>query len=311
MNIRNWLFSRMLFRNMLTDFGYRLAYSKIPGDFTPYFAYKIGAYENGYYLRFPKEPTALPYKNEIFNKLHRYDNEAIGKYLNFHYDLYPDKRDFLLFLYYEISERIHQNVKHRLFKLNTALEWTKSKQDEQRINDGSLSQQQKETIKEEIQRSINSIAQNQGTSFSPLPEQDLTLLTEKLSGQMEVILKEKVENFSSATDQLFGQLTRVFHTGNIELYNTYNKVRLIQLFILLREVSSSNTEKNKELIVNNMADIDIAAILKLHFTDFKDLKLNTIQKDVGRYNGELKQDRNRKNSDRIKNLEVALSEFFY
>lgn len=310
MNFIQSLFSKMLFRNMLTDFGYRLAYSNIPGDFTPYFAYKIGRYENGYYLNFPKEPLALPYKNEIFNKLHRYDNEAIGKYLDFHFELYPDKRDFLRFLYYELSERIHQNVKSRMFKLNTALEWTISKQEEQRVNDVSLSSQQKETIREEIQKTINNSAQNQNIAFSPLPEQEIQLLAEKLSGQMEAILKERMENESSAaTEQLFGQMNKVFRTGNIELHNTHNKARLIQLFILLQEVLTPATGKNRELVFKKLSAIDIAAILKLHFADFKDLQLNTIQKDVSRFNGEMKQDS--KNSARIRNLESALSEFFY
>lgn len=63
MNLRKGLSSSMLFRNMMTDFGYRLAYSDVPGDFIPYFAYKIGDYENGYLLNFPKVPLALHYKN--------------------------------------------------------------------------------------------------------------------------------------------------------------------------------------------------------------------------------------------------------
>lgn len=309
MSMKKWLFSKMFFRNMLTDFGYRLAYSDIPGDFTPYFAYKIGDYENGYYLNFPKEPLALPYKNEIFNKLHRYDNEAIGKYLDFHFELYSDKRDFLRFLYYELSERIHQNVKSRMFKLNTALEWTISKQEEQRANDVSLSSQQKETIREEIQKTINNSAQNQNIAFSPLPEQDIKLLAEKLSGQMEVILNERMESVSSATDQLFGQISNVFRTGNIELFNAHNEARVIQLFILLSEVLTPVKGKNRELVFKQLNAIDIAAMLKLNFAAFKDKELNTIQKDVSKFNKALKQDM--VNSDRIKNLDTALSEFFY
>lgn len=309
MNIKKWLFSRMLFRNMLTDFGYRLAYSNIPGDFTPYFAYKIGDYKNGYYLNFPKEPLALPYKNEIFNKLHRYDNETIGKYLDFHYELYLDKRDFLRFLYYEVSERIHQNVKNRLFKLNTALDWTIAKQEQQKEKDLSLSRPQQDAIKAEVLKAVNSFAQTQSAEFPPYPQQDIKLMTERLSGQMESILKERMESILSATDQQFRQMTDSFHTGNIELHNSHNEDRLIQLFILLQEVLTPATGKNRELLFKRFSAIDIAAMLKLHFAGFKDKQPNTIQKKIAVLNSDMKQDKN--NSERIKNLEAALSEFFY
>lgn len=309
MNLKKWLASKIAFRNMLTDMGYRLAYSDIPGDFTPYFAYKIGDYETGYHLNFPKEPLALPYKNEIFNKLNRYPNAEITKYLDFHYNLYPDKRDFLRFMYYEISERIHQNIKSRMFKLNTALEWTVAKQDEQKENEVAVSRQQQDAMKEEILMAINSSVQDQNNAFRPLPEQDIKLLAEKLSGQMETILNERMESVSSVTDQLFGQMANVFRTGNIELFNAHNEARLIQLFILLGEVLTPAKGKNRELVFKRLNAIDIAAMLKLHFAAFKDKELNTIQKDVAKFNKELKQDMN--NSDRIKNLDTALSDFFY
>jgi len=307
MNIKKWLFSRMLFRNMLTDFGYRLAYSDIPGDFTPYFAYKIGDYENGYYLNFPKEPLALPYKNEIFNKLHRYDNEAIDKYLDFHYELYPDKRDFLRFLYHELSERINQKIKNRLFKLNTALDWTVAKQEQQKGEDLSLSKKQQDSIKEEIQKAVNNLAHNR--SVSSFSEEDIKLMTGKLSEQIETILKVRMESILSATDKQFRQMTNAFHTGNIELNNSNNEDRLIQLFILLQEVMTPASGKNRNLLFRRFSAIDIAAIFKLHFVGFKEKQPNTIQKRIAAQNSDMKQDKN--NSERIKNLETALSAFFY
>ncbi|MBO9621077.1 MAG: hypothetical protein J7539_18830, partial [Niabella sp.] len=279
------------------------------GDFTPYFAYKIGNYENGYYLNFPKEPLALPYKNEIFNKLHRYDNEAVGKYLDFHYELYQDKRDFLRFLYYELSERINQNIKNRMFKLNTAFDWTVAKREEQKVEDLSLSGKQQDAIKEEIKQAVSDFAQTQHPASSSLPEQDIKLMTEKLSGQMEVILKERMESILSVTDQQFRQMTNAFHTGNIELNNSHNEDRLIQLFILLQEVLTPAGGKNRDLLFKRFSAIDIAAMLKLHFAGFKEKQPNTIQKRIAVLNSDMKQDK--ENSDRIKNLEAALSDFFY
>lgn len=58
MNLKQKLFSNMILRNMLAS--------------VPYFQYKIGPYQPDQYLYFPKEPFALRYKNEIFNKLHEY-----------------------------------------------------------------------------------------------------------------------------------------------------------------------------------------------------------------------------------------------
>jgi len=42
MGLKKWLLPNMFFRNVLADFGNRSAYSKIPGNFVPYFQYKIG-----------------------------------------------------------------------------------------------------------------------------------------------------------------------------------------------------------------------------------------------------------------------------
>jgi len=98
---------------MLASFGNRSAYSKDPGSFVAYFQYKIGPYQSDQYLYFPKEPYALRYKNEIFNKLHEYTGYDIIRYLEFHYDAYPDTGDFLRFLRYEIAERLRVQPKDR------------------------------------------------------------------------------------------------------------------------------------------------------------------------------------------------------
>jgi hypothetical protein len=103
------LFSNMFFRNMLADFGERSAYSKTPGQFIPFFQYKIAPYQADSYLYFPTEPFSARYKNEIFNKLNEYTGYDIIKFLEFHYAAYPDKQDFIRFLHYEISERLKQS----------------------------------------------------------------------------------------------------------------------------------------------------------------------------------------------------------
>ena len=100
MKWKKWLFSNFTVRTFLGAFGERkvTGYSRTPGGFVPYFQYKIGPYESDLYLYFPKEPYALRYKNEIFNKINEYTGFDIIRYLEFHYAPYGDKQDFLRFL---------------------------------------------------------------------------------------------------------------------------------------------------------------------------------------------------------------------
>src|SRR5256885_7285080 len=105
MEFKKRLFSNMFWRNVLATFGERSGYSTEPGQFVPYFQYKIGPYQTDLYLYFPKEPYALRYNNEIFNKLLEFTGYDIIKYLDFHYAAYSNKQDFLRFLQYELSDR--------------------------------------------------------------------------------------------------------------------------------------------------------------------------------------------------------------
>ncbi len=106
MSLKQKLFSNIVLRSIFANFGNRSAYSGAPGAFEPYFQYKIGAYQSDQYLYFPKEPFAVLYKNEIFNKLHEYTGYDVIRYLEFHFSAYPDRTDFLSFLNYEILERL-------------------------------------------------------------------------------------------------------------------------------------------------------------------------------------------------------------
>lgn len=119
-------------RNVLASFGNRSAYSHTPGSFEPYFQYKIGPYQWDQYLYFPKEPFALRYKNEIFNKLEEYSGYDTITYLEFHYIAYQDKQDFLRFLHYELSERLKFRPKNT--RLLSALNWVNKKKAEYQRN---------------------------------------------------------------------------------------------------------------------------------------------------------------------------------
>ena len=79
---------------------------------TPYFQYKIGAYQKDYYLYFRREPNWLRYKVEAFDKMIAMSGYDIPRFLDFHYAAYSDKEDFLRFLRYEITSRLAYVEKH-------------------------------------------------------------------------------------------------------------------------------------------------------------------------------------------------------
>src|SRR5215472_7558208 len=103
----NKLSDRIFFRTLFTAFGMRPVDPGLQA-FVHYFRYEIGPYCTDYFLHFRREPNWELYKNEIFNKLDEFTGYDIARYLNFHYEPYADKADFLRFLRYETSERIRQ-----------------------------------------------------------------------------------------------------------------------------------------------------------------------------------------------------------
>ena len=78
-------------------------------EFTPYFQYRIAPYEDGYLLYFTQKPDRARYKNAIFKKMSEFSGHTVAAYLDHHYAVYDDKKDFLRFLRYELQERIKRN----------------------------------------------------------------------------------------------------------------------------------------------------------------------------------------------------------
>jgi len=72
----------------------------------PYFQYKIGAYQKDHFLYFRREPSWLRYKVEAFDKMIAMRGYDIPRFLDFHYNAYSDKEDFLRFLRYELEGRM-------------------------------------------------------------------------------------------------------------------------------------------------------------------------------------------------------------
>lgn len=113
---------------MLTSFGGRFPYSANSKELTPYFQYKIGAYQSDYNLYFAKQPSLQIYKNEIFNKMYEYSGYDLIHYLEYHYEAYENKIDFIRFLHYEVSERLKRySPKTHKLKLQTTSDWLQEK----------------------------------------------------------------------------------------------------------------------------------------------------------------------------------------
>jgi len=289
MSLKQKLFSNMILRNMLASFGNRSAYSKNPGSFVPYFQYKIGPYQSDQYLYFPKEPYPLRYKNEIFNKLHEYTGYDIIRYLEFHFDAYPDSADFLRFLKYEILERLKVQPKDRA--LLSAQAWVIEKTEE-------LKKLQQEQIRQDVEQVVQGIVNKQTTASPQEIEHYVSVLVEKFTGHME--------RLTSETERGIKDLTGSLTTGNIELTNRNHEEKLMQVFIILQEVKAPPQVSKAEQLFKRFTDSDLAAILHLHFGAFKDKKINTLQRDIGSQT-----QRTKESISKVKKLNDALQEYFY
>lgn len=284
MNLKQKLFSNMFLRNMLASFGSRSAYTKDPGSFVRYFQYKIGPYQSDRYLYFPQEPYALRYKNEIFNKLHEYTGYDIIRYLEFHFDAYPDNGDFLRFLKYEIAERLRVQPKDRA--LLSAQAWVIEKLDE-------LKKSQQEQIRQDIEQVVQGIVNKQPTASPQDVEHYVSVLVQKFTDHMDRVTSE--------TEQGIKGLTGSFVTGDIELNNQNHEGRLMQVFMILQELTGKT-----EQLFKRCTDTDLAAMLHLHFKAFKGKKITTVQREIGGLRPRIKE-----GSPRIKKLNDALGQFFY
>jgi len=284
MNLKQKLFSNMFLRNMLASFGNRSAYTKDPGSFVAYFQYKIGPYQSDQYLYFPKEPYALRYKNEIFNKLHEYTGYDIIQYLEFHCDAYPDTGDFLRFLKYEVGERLRVQPKDRA--LLSAQAWVNEKLDD-------LKKSQQEQIRQDIEQVVQGIVNKQPTASPQDVEYYVSALVQKFT--------ENMDRVTSETEQGIKSLTGSFVTGDIELNNQNHEGRLMQVFMILQELTGKT-----EQLFKRCTDTDLAAMLHLHFKAFKGKKITTVQREIGGLRSRIKE-----GSPRIKKLNDALEQFFY
>lgn len=291
MSWKKRLFSNFTVRTILGAFGERTGsgYSKTPGGFVPYFQYKIGPYESDLFLYFLKEPFSLRYKNEIFNKLNEYSGYDIIRYLEFHYAAYEDKQDFLRFLYYELSERLKRSPKKR--GLISAMSWVAEKKEES---------QKSETkdLRSEIRNGVQDILRSQPTASPQEIDQRIAEFSKKLEEHLGRVMSEAERGVMD--------LTGAFTAGRVKLNNRNHKEKVIQALILLSQVRAPRETAKGEKLFEKFDNIDVAAILHLHFQGFGDGKFGTVQGWVGDQVEIIKPDH-----PKVKRLADALEGFFY
>ncbi|WP_207511075.1 hypothetical protein [Longitalea luteola] len=282
MLLKQRLFSNMILRNMISDWVGLSGNNKAPGTFPIFFQYKIGPYKPDYFLYFQKEPFSVRYKNDIFNKLYEYSGSDISDYINFHYNHYQDKQAFLKFLRYEVHDRL--NIKLTGIwkqKLQFVLYWLQEKEQE-------LTAMQHSQLQHEIEQGMRAIA-NDPEVVNP--------------GKAD----ELVNDLSEKLNLLVEKLSEGYATGNIRVAEQKHLHSLIQLLYILQNLQkNSRNGKANQRLFSTFSAIDMAAILRLHFADWKEKQQNTIQKDIAAVTKDINVD-----SEKFKRLDKALQDFFF
>jgi len=176
-------------------------------------------------LYFPKEPFTKQYLNEIFNKLCECNGYDIIKYLEFHYNAYENRADFLRFLHYEGSNRMNMVSRRQALKLESALTWVEEKQQEYK-------REQETKLQEEIQSCVREIVTNQSIGSPEESNDQIKFLSQKLSSRLEEIM--------ATTERGMKELTGAFITGNVQLNNRNDENKIIQLFIFIQELQATS-----------------------------------------------------------------------
>ncbi|GAC1416476.1 MAG: hypothetical protein NVS1B13_02220 [Flavisolibacter sp.] len=274
MKLKERLFSNTFSRNIFTDLGFR-SNDSIPKNENLFFQYRIGKYQQDYYLYFPKEPLEVQYKNEIFNKIREYSGYEISRYLSFHFDAFENKNQFLEFLKYEIEERFKLNVSKKFnSRLILVQKWIEEKGLTVAAPQKSLSKR------------------GQTGDHNEFDSDDYS---------------RRLESILATAEEKMEVLSKTYNPGNIELVNSANNTKLIQLFILLRDLKTTYKKGvSQEQLFKSFSSSDIASLLQQHFIHFQNKKINTVQKEITAVNAEIDN-----HQEGIRKLNKALIEFFF
>jgi hypothetical protein len=279
-------------------------YSDSPGNFTPYFRYEIGRYQDDFILYFPKQPNPKQYYNYIFLKLWAYNPQDAIKYIEYHYADYPDKKDFLLFMKRQLQYRSARAKQGgNLLSIATiSLDWVDEElnhfKDRQKIV----------AYNQFIRQDLTFIVKNELQHVHPASEtssdQSVDHITERISSGLQAKLDSILEN----TESKIMALADKYETSNIQLTNANMKDKLIGLFLCLKELTGKPARGNKsaDSLFSKMDLNDIAQILRLNFGPYKGLKIDSIERRVYEVNTKFKSD-----NPVYQDLAKALQKYFF
>ena len=301
---RKYLMNKMILRNVGLIFGEIDNYSDSPGNFTPYFQYEVGPYKDGFNLYFPKLPNATLYYNSIFLKLWGYNPQDAIKYIEVHYNSYPDKNDFLLFLKRQLQHRISRFTKGsnstKLSISKISLDWVDEELTELKNRKKIVSYNQF------IRQDLTVIVKNELQNTMPSSSNPVSI--NQLADQICNDLQGKVDSILENTESRIMNLADKYETADIQLTNLSMKDKLIALFLCLKNMTGKSNRKNKtgDPLFTKMDLNDIAQILRLHFVPYKGLKIDSIEKRIYEVNSSLKSD-----DPAYQELNKALQKFFF
>ena len=301
---RDYLMNKMLLRNIGLIYGEINNYSKQPGHFTPYFQFEVGPYRDDFILYFPKLPNAILYYNSIFLKLWAYKPQDSVKYIESHYNLYPDKNDFLLFLKRELQHRTAQLRKgsNKESISSICLDWVNEKiarqKDEQKIA----------TYNQFIRQDFTVIVKNELQQVLPPNNSPAQMPLDQLTDAIARNLEAKASAILDNTETKIMELADKYEIGEIQLTNQERAEKLIALFLCLKNLTGKPNRRNKtgEYLFSAMDLNDIANILRLHFIPWKGQKLDSVAKRIYAVNATYKTD-----DPDLRELSKALQKYFF
>lgn len=316
--LRKAIMNRTGLRNILIILGQIDNYTTAPGNFIPYFTYELGESKDDFKLYFRKLPDAARYYNYIFLKLWSYKPHDAIKYLEYHYDRFPDKKDFLLFVQRDLKLRTHSLKNTRFNKTwegitEICLEWMETQLQENRetqklqVYNQFIRNDLTVIIKNELKSPpppsivVNNEIQNSPPSANG---ESIYQLTDTICNSLQTKLNSIVED----TEGKISSLADKYETGDIQLANLHFKDKLITLFLCLKNLASKPTRKNKsgDLLFAKMDLNDIAQILRLHFAAYQGRKIDSIEKRIYEVNNNLTTE-----APAYQDLSKALQKFFF
>lgn len=302
--LRNYVMNHSFLRNVGLIAGEIDNYSNSRGNFTPYFRYEIGPYQDNFTLYFRKLPKPKLYYNFIFLKLWAYTAQDAVKYIEEHYSIYPDKKDFLLFLKRQLQfhAAAFRPGSNRLAISNICLEWVTDE-----LN--NYKEQQKIVAYNQFVRNdLTVIVKNELQNINVPGHSTDTPDIEKLTDRIISDLQGKLHSILDNTEQKIMALTEKYETGNIQLTNANLKDKLIGLFLCLKDLTAKPLRKNKpgDFLFTKMDLNDIAQILRLHFAPYKNLKIDSIERRVYEVNNSF-----RSGNTAYQDLAKALQKYFF